>query len=97
MARRLYVDEREQSVDLLAVDDKGTTLVLPEEWAKEREVVVIHAHAGREPHVLRDTVDVHNVLLVVSWRSSRSKVMSSRMLNKMKHTFRSTQMDTPCA
>ena len=64
MARRLYVDEREQSVDLLAVDGKGMALVLPEEWAKEREVVVIHAHAGREPQALRDSVDVHNVLLV---------------------------------
>ena len=64
MARRLYVDEREQSVDLLVVDGKGMALVLPEEWAKEREVVVIHVHAGREPHALRDSVDVHNVLLV---------------------------------
>ena len=64
MARRLYVDEREQSVDLLAVDGQGMALVLPEEWAKEREVVIIHAHASREPHALRDSVDVHNVLLM---------------------------------
>jgi len=54
MARRLYVDEREQSVDLLAVDGKGMALVLPEEWVKEQEVV----------DALHDSVDMHSVLLV---------------------------------
>ena len=93
MARRLYVDEREQSVDLPAVDGKGMALVLPEEWAKEREVVVIHAQAGRKPHVVTASM----CTMCSSWRSGRPKVMSSRMLNKKKRTFRSTQMDTPCA
>ena len=91
----MYVDEREQSVDLLAVDDKGTTLVLPEEWAKEREVVIIHAHASREPHALRDSVDVHNVLVVEVQQGEGHVEQDDK--NKMKHTFRSTQMDTPCA